>query len=225
MFIGFVVMGVGVMLATMAFGGGGGAARVGRVVCMEDGVRVLTPGVAATADGIHLQVANVGQDRHYQVVSEADPRAPATGGVLPGDGVVDLVLTLPPGEAEFTCLRAGTGEPLVARFDVLDPSDDWVPVSLACADPASGVFETDHAVEPFDETARRAVSGLRRSDVLVKPGYSGTAWHGELHVVIREDRVVGRIARVLNHGTWNLSVDACAGSGLTKGAVAETGAA
>ena len=221
---GFVIIGVGVVLATVALGGRDDLAEVGRVVCAKEGVRVATPAVAAGPGGLHLQVVNVGKDRRYEISSGAGAGSQAIGGVLPRDGLVDLQLALAPGELEFACLRAGTGERLSTRFELHDPDGLWTSDALACADPDSGVFETEYAEEPFEDTARRALPGLLASDVLVKPGYPETAWHGELHVVIRDDEEVGRVARVLNHGTWNLTVDGCAGTGLTRGAVAETGA-
>jgi hypothetical protein len=222
--IGFVVIAVGAVLATVALGGRGDLAGVGRVVCAKEGARVVTPAVAAQVDGLHLQVVNVGKDRRYEVSSRGVPGSGPITGVLPADGVVDLQLALAPGEVEFACLRAGTGERLVALFELQDPAELWTPDRLACAEPDSGVFETDYAVEPFEKTARRALPGIQDADVLAKPGYPDTRWHGELHVVIRGERTVGRVARVLNHGTWNLAVDACPGTGLTQGAVAETGA-
>jgi len=222
--IGFVVIAVGVALATVALGGRGDLAGEGRVVCAKEGARAATPAVAAQVDGLHLRIVNVGRDRRYEVASRDVPGSGVTTGVLPADGVVHLQLALAPGQVEFSCLRAGTGERLVALFELEDPADLWTPERLACAEPDSGVFETDYAVEPFEDTARRALPGLQDADVLVKPGYPDTRWHGELHVVIRDERTVGRVARVLNHGTWNLAVDACPGTGLTQGAVAETGA-
>ena len=222
--IGFVVIAVGVVLATVALGGRGDLAGEGRVVCAKEGARAVTPAVAAQVDGLHLRIVNVGRDRRYEVASRDVPGSGVTTGVLPADGVVHLQLALAPGQVEFSCLRAGTGERLVALFELEDPADLWTPERLACAEPDSGVFETDYAVEPFEDTARRALPGLQDADVLVKPGYPDTRWHGELHVVIRDERTVGRVARVLNHGTWNLAVDACPGTGLTQGAVAETGA-
>lgn len=218
-FIGFVVIAVG----AVALGGGDEVPRVGRVVCAKEGARVLTPVVSTQTDGLHLQVVNVGKDRRYEVSSRTTA-AGTIAGVLPADGIIDLQLTLSPGEIEFACLRVGTGERLVVSFELQDPDELWTPDALACADQDSGVFETDYAVEGFEETARRALPGLEDADRLVKPGYPDTDWHGELHVVIREERTIGRVVRVLNHGTWNLTVDACPGTDLTEGAVAETGA-
>ena len=113
---------------------------------------------------------------------------------------------------------------MIARLQVRDPAGLWVPEALDCAEAESGVFETGYLEETFEATARRALLGLREADRLVKPGYPDTLWHGELHAVVRDGRTVGRVVRVLNHGTWNLTVDACPGTGLTAGAVAETGA-
>lgn len=222
--IGLAVIVVGVGLATFALGGNEDLPRVGRVVCAKEGVRVATPTVVAGADGLHLQVVNVGPDRRYEISSRAVRVAAPFGGVLPADGVVDLRLAIAPGDVAFECLRSGTGERLSAVFELQDPGGLWIPDALACLDPDSGVFETDYAVEPFEATARRALLALDDDDVLVKPGYPDTRWHGELHVVIRDEETIGRVVRVLNHGTWNLTVDACPGTGLTLGAVAETGA-
>lgn len=222
--VGFAIMAGGVAVATVALGGRGEAPVVARVVCAKEGVRAVTREVLAGSDGLHLQVVNVGSDRRYEVVSSVTPATGAAAGVLPADGVVDLRLALAPGAFEFACLRAGTDERLAVSLELLDPDGLWTPEALVCADPDSGVFETEYALEPFATTARRALPGLQSTDRLVKPGYPDTQWHGELHVVFRDDRVVGRAVRVLNHGTWNVTVDACPGSGLTRGAVAETGA-
>lgn len=222
--VGIVLITVGAGLATVALGGRGAVAVQGSVICAKEGLRVLTPRVAAQGDGLRLKVANVGHDRRYEVVSSGAPDAPAIAGMLPEDGTIELRLALAPGEITFACLRAGTGERMEARFDLRDPGDLWTSDSLACADPESGVFETDHREEPFEDTARRALPGLLPLDLLVVPGYPRTAWHGELHVVIRDEEVVGRVVRALNHGTWNVAVDACSWTGLTEGAAAETGA-
>jgi hypothetical protein len=216
------MIGAGAVVWALALGRGGEPALVGSVLCEGEAVRVQTPIVRAQVDGVHLQVVNSGAARPYEVRS--DDALPTTG-VLPEDGVVDLVLPLAPGVVGFTCFRAGSGEPVTASFELQDPDGLWQPGVLACDRPESGVFVTTYAEEPFGRTARRAVLGLVAADRLVKPGYPGTAWHGELHVVVRGDRVIARIVRVLNHGRWSVTVDACPGSGLTRGAVAETGPA
>jgi hypothetical protein len=223
--VGFAIIATGVVLATVSLiSGRDDAAAVGSIACSRDGVMVQTPVVMARADGFHLQVVNSGADRRYEIRSVGTQGTPATAGVLPEDGVVDLLLALAPGELEFACLRARSGERMIAHLELRDPARLWTPEALTCADPASGVFETGYREETFEATARRALPGLLEGDRLVKPGYPETRWHGELHVVVRDDRTVGRVVRVLNQGTWNLTVDACAGTGLTQGAVAETGA-
>jgi hypothetical protein len=217
---GVVVIVVGAALGTVALGGGSSTASA-QVTCSRQGVRVLTPRVLAQEDGLHLRVVNVGDARRYEVGSEGST---PVAGVLSEDGIVDLRLALAPGEVRFACRRAGTGEWLVGRFELQARDGSWTSDALACADPDSGVFETRYLDEPFEDTARRALPGLWPLDRLLVPGYPETAWHGELHVVLRDDQVVGRVVRVVDHGAWNLSVDACPGSGLTQGAIAETGA-
>lgn len=218
---GFAVIVVGAVLATVALGGRGGVVSSGSVLCEKDGVRILTPRVVVQEDGLHLRVVNVGRDRRYEVASAGST---PVAGVLAADGVLDLRLALAPGDVTFACERPGSGEWLTAGFDLRDPDELWTPAELDCPDPDSGVFETAYREEPFERTARRALSGLLPLDLLVVPGYPANAWHGELHVVVRDERVVGRVARALNEGTWNVSVDACVGSELTQGAMAETGA-
>jgi hypothetical protein len=219
--IGMVIVG-GVIAAVALSGGQAPTPAVARLTCAQEGVRVLTPEVLAGSDGMDLEVANSGKERRYEVHSLAGGEV--FTGILPADDVARFRLSVAPGQVEFACLRVGTGERLTGRLRLLDPAGRWVPEALVCPGPDSGVFETTYAEEPFEQTARRAVPGLRSSDRLLKPGYPDTAWHGELHVVVRGGRNVGQIVRVLNHGTWNVTVDACPGTGLTQGAVAETGA-
>ena len=220
--IGMVI--VGIVIAVVALTASDEPVpSVGRVVCGKDGVRVATPQVVARSDGMRLEVENIGKERRFEIGSLAEAGQPVTG-VLPRDGIARLQLSLAPGEVEFACLRVGTGERLVGRIELLDPDGLWTPAALACDDPESGVVEIGYADEGFGASVRRALAGLQDRDALVRPGYPETAWHGDLHVVLRDGENVGRVVRVLERGSWNLTVDACPGSGLARGAAAEVGA-
>lgn len=113
---------------------------VARVVCDEEGTRVLTPEVRPQPDGVHVVLDNrTGQDLALSFDSGY-----WDGGDNANMGSTEYVWLAPPGPVDLACfgkreepnLQAG------ASFQVIDPDGLWVSPSLEC-EPGAHVVSTE----------------------------------------------------------------------------------
>jgi hypothetical protein len=188
---------------------------VAQVVCGPLGARVETPRVRARLDGVHVDVMNPSRVDLLQVRSSTDALLAEVP--LDRDGVTENVFTIPPGAVTVTCV-SGRLAGRDRSADVLEilPTARWISPDLACGEDVDRVEIRTRTTEdePPSVTASRNVPGLRSTDVLLKPGYADTRWHGDLLVVRRGGETIARITRAQDRGGWSIIVTACPGTGL-----------
>lgn len=191
------------------------APDVARVVCDTGAVRLAAVAVQASENGVRFVVENPSRAQLLQI---RDPRRDSPLAELPllAGAPSEATFAIGPGRVQVACLpdRASGGP--AAVLSILDPDDRWISPALSCSETSSIRFQAPFAAGAEDaaQTARRTVPGIEPSDEVAKPGYPGSLWHGDLVVVIRDDRTVGRVTRAHDQGTWSVAVTACASSPL-----------
>lgn len=191
---------------------------VAQVTC-DPGARVLTPKVAAQADGVHVRIDNrtdttsyfrldhlgAGKSEPGELGSSGDLRVPR--------GSKIMVWIIPPGPAAVSCVGGGDVTPAPIR--ILDPAHGYVPIEIPSCGAARVTtyqvyfpLEFDHPDEPV-EIVRERMRGLKPDDVVERAGYpeQSHAWVR----VLRDDRVVA----LVNFGPirWS-TVSVCVDSGI-----------
>ena len=116
-----------------------------RVACSEEETNVLTPVVAAQADGVHVLAEADGSSVEVEFRYLGEAQAP---GAFGGDIRTDDPRPWPiaPGRTEIRC--RGTSGPS-AEFEVVDPNEYWLDGGLECAagDPATTSRHTRRCLE------------------------------------------------------------------------------
>lgn len=189
---------------------------VASVSCTSTGPALARTAVAPQPDGVHLAIANPAGAQQFDIHPAGWEVGSSVGGDL-GPGITHTTISAPPGTLLVTCLgdHGFTWGP-PARLRVVDPTGLWVSPEPSCSD------QRDHEMDvgtPPDELApipiaRSTLSGLHGSDLLLKPGYPQTLWHGNLVVVVRDGNAIADITQYLDHGRWIVHVQACPGSRL-----------
>lgn len=213
-----VVAGGAVVVLALSGDGAEGRSDVAHIVCETDGASADATEVRPRTDGVHFSVSNPARAGTLEVRPADDPIAATQSIQLSPSGATDATFQLAPGRIVVACVPAGsafTGR--TAELAVRDDTGLWISPELPCATTKRLTFETFYFDEAPDETARRAVGGIVETDVLVKPGYPGTQWHGDLIVVERDGEAIATVVRGQNQGVWSVSIDACPGNHLTDG--------
>jgi hypothetical protein len=177
----------------------GAPAEALRIRCGDAGAEILTPVVAAQADGVHIDVENAAGAASLAFALAVSSHGSSFGGTL-----VDTqrVWPIEPGAFFVECLERRSDTYLgleTARFEVVDPAGYWVDGSLQCAedDPPREVRAYDGGAADYvdDEAAIRAtLRTLRQSDEVRLPFYPEGAGSKDLrYVVVREGRVVAYV--------------------------------
>ena len=189
---------------------------VASVSCTSTGPTLARPVVAPQPDGVHLTIANPTGAQQYDIHPARWDVGSSVGGDL-GPGLTRTQISAPPGTLLVTCLGEHGftwGPP--ARLRVIDPTGLWVSPEPACSD--QNVREVDVGLPPDDlapiPIARSTLVGLHGSDLLLKPGYPQTLWHGNLVVVVRDGSTIAAVTQYLDHGRWIVHLQACPGSKL-----------
>jgi hypothetical protein len=183
------------------------------VVCDRAGETTLTPRVAASLDGVHVEIRNEsGAERVVHVRTEDS----AQGEGFP-TGTHTRVWMLPPGSATVTCSDPAEdpGEQAGAPFEIDDPKSVWASTELDCD---KVVAETiDYFVgapglqgEPVEVVAAADEVDIARDDVVEPAGYPDDAESPTVRVV-RDGRVIAVVELVpAEDGGWLLtSVSRC----------------
>jgi hypothetical protein len=188
---------------------------VARLTCGPEGTAAADARVLASRDGVHVRVTNLSRDGLVEVRSATDELLAESPIQL--EGVTDAVLTVPPGPVTVTCLagREDDRARASAVLEIVAREERWLAPDPTCAPLERTESSTrEIAGEGAIETARRAIDGLLPGDELRTPGYPDSTWHGDLLVVVRDGRTIGRITRAQNRGAWSVVVAACPGTGL-----------
>lgn len=192
------------------------APDVARVSCDPDGAVVDASVVRAGDAGVRFVVQNASQAQFLRVRPLRELGSPVDLPLAIG-APSDAILAVPPGSVRVSCLRDRASGPAPASaLAIVDPQDLWISPELACSRVEEREFQSRFAGTEEDavETVRRTIGDLASEDEITKPGYPQTRWHGDLVVVIREGRTIGRITRAQDQGMWTVALSVCTGSGI-----------
>ncbi len=201
--------------------GDGSPADVAQVVCERGAVRLENPVVRAHRDGVHFLIENPGGawgvDLHQE--SWADGTAE---GIELKDEVTPDTSAMGPGTMTVACLptsHSSYNDPSVptATLTIVDPDGLYVPWDLACA--FGEQFRMKIAASKDEDPAAvfRRVPGARSSDEFKTPNYPDSPQYWPTFIVFRDGQAVARIMGPYDGSEWDLIVNACLGSGITKG--------
>jgi thiol-disulfide isomerase/thioredoxin len=201
-----------------------------RVRCTDAGAEVLTPDVAARADGLHVE-ATPGSADHADAIELRPLGWPVLNFSSGSSGVEGVfVRAVPEGEVIVSCYREDDGggritpEPrdgeAIAR--VADPGDFYTPWIPACALEDQVAFDDgerfDLAGLAGDEAVRALISAVRQSDDVARGGYGDERFERSLFSVMRDGVVIGSVWIDSDAGGTRISSGfACAGSGIEEG--------
>lgn len=211
------------LVAALSFREGGPAVAasrvapdVARVRCEPDGAVVDASVVRAGEGGVRFEVQNDAQAQFLRVRPQRELGDPVDLLLAPSDPN-DAVLTVPPGSVRVSCLLDRASGPAPAsELAIVDPQELWISPELACSEVVEREFQSRFGAIDEDpvETVRRTIRDLVSQDEIAKPGYPQTRWHGDLVVVIRDGRTIGRVTRAQDRGGWTVALTACTGSGI-----------
>jgi len=184
------------------------------IVCGADGATVETPRVAASRDGVHLEIRNESGAERVVHVQAADS---AQGEGFP-QGKHARVWALPPGAASVTCddPAKGPGDEPGERLQIEDPDGVWVSTELDCEDIWSATLDYLAGApgiqgEPAEAVRAASEVKLDADDVVELAGYPGAGESPAVRVV-RDGSVVSVASLVpTEDGGWLVStVTRCA---------------
>ena len=143
-----------------------------------DGTGTIAPSsltVDAQMDGVHVAVTNLADERISFTVggSESTTYVVGDGGADPGERK-EIVLALPPGDADVSCVlgsKGGIDNSPIANLRVADPAGFYIPIGIDC--PVSSEAPDDATSFKGDpvEVARQHLSGLEFDDAVERVGY------------------------------------------------------
>ena len=222
-----VLIGVIAIAAGLAAAGGFGSdgaplapsvARGAEVVCSPTGTIVRTERVLPLRDGVHVAVENPASAERLEIRSASDTLLAELP--VADDRPTEATFALPPGPMTVTCSSDDGAASDADVLTVLDPQGRWISPELTCdgeTPERAELVATISLTERAQSTARRAIPNLRGSDELETPGYPGSRWHGDLLIVVRDGRTIGRITRAQEGGAWHVFLEWCPSSGLGHG--------
>lgn len=193
-----------------------------RIVCADDGTRVLTPEVEAQPDGVHFVIHNrMKADTGYSI------QLPNGGGM--GDnapaGKSEHIEPLPPGTIQIGCDRllpnSDLEEPGYKLLQVVDKDGIYRSIELECpggeavgsSGPLQGPDSEVGSDEPPVEQAKDFFSKqLQPGDTVELAGYPKTQGQKTVRVV-RDGSVIATVEywRESGNGWYNNGYNACAG--------------
>jgi len=194
------------------------APDVARVSCEPDGAVIDASVVRAGDAGVRFLVQNASQAQFLRVRPLRELGGPVDVPIANG-APSDPVLAVPPGSVRVSCLRDRSSGPAPAsELAVVDPQALWISPELACSKVVEREFQSRFAGTQEDsvETVRRTIGDLVSQDEVAKPGYPQTRWHGDLVVVIRDGRTIGRVTRAQDQGMWTVTLSVCSGAGIVE---------
>jgi hypothetical protein len=201
-----------------------------RVRCTDAGAEVLTPEVAARADGLHVE-ATRGSVDHADAIELRPLGWPVVNFSSGSSGVEGVfVRPVPEGEVIVSCYREEEdGEGITpnprdgeAIARVVDPGDfytSWIP---ACALEDQVAFyggeRSDLAGLEGADAVRALVPAIGPSDDVVPGGYGAERFERSLFSVMRNGKVIGSVWIDSDTGGTRISSGfACTGSGVEEG--------
>jgi hypothetical protein len=131
--------------------------------------------VHAQPDGVHVAVTNLADERISFTVggSESTMYVVGDGGADPGERK-EIVLGLPPGDADVSCVlgsKGGIDTSPIADLRVADPTGSYVPIGMDCPMSSQAPDDATSFRGDLVEVARQHLSGLEFDDVVERVGY------------------------------------------------------
>lgn len=201
-------------------------AKLARITCEDDGAKSTVQRVQPQHDGVHIWIENNSGARQFYIRA-ADDEGWNQGGQLRDSGVSEVKTSMPPGQIWIGCFKRASDIPYdepgpeFAEVMVVDPQGLWIDPDLGCLEEEGGRFtdgEAEGAVpEDVETLIRSEVPGIEADDDLVKPGYPGTGWHGELRQVVRDGEPVAAVNVYQQLSRWEVSVRRCRGAAVGLG--------
>ncbi|MEX0743132.1 MAG: hypothetical protein WD248_02110 [Actinomycetota bacterium] len=194
------------------------APDVARVSCDPDGAVVDASVVRAGDAGVRFVVQNASHAQFLRVRPLRELGSPVDLPLASG-APSDAILAVAPGSVRVSCLRDRASGPAPASaLAIVDPQGLWISPELPCSKVVEREFQSRFAGTEEDavETVRRTIGDLVSEDEIAKPGYPQTRWHGDLVVVIRDGRTIGRVTRAQDQGMWTVALSVCTGSGIVE---------
>ena len=130
---------------------------------------------------------------------------------------------MPPGDILIGCFDNSRDIPYnertqeFASITVVDPEGLWSAPDLSCEQQPGGRFIDGEVMgvapvpEDVEGLIRSEVPGIEVDDDLIKPGYPGTEWHGELKHVMRDGESIAAVQVYQQRSRWEISVQRCEG--------------
>lgn len=188
-------------------------AGIGRVVCEEEGARVLTPRIQPHRDGIHIIFMNrSGADEFF--MRSADDPDNNHGGYLRSRKHKD-VSSHEPGVMLVACFEGGDHPPYYevderyGELEIVDVDDLWVSWDLDCSQSTgikdkrvAGAETQADVFEWFRDRFDLPSGDFRR------PGYPKTEWKGNPWVLVEDGRTIANIHAWTVDGVWTITVGA-----------------
>ena len=188
--------------------------------CVDGGTELIgEPEILVQSDGIHFVIDNRDGARQYYFTLKHDKDDNNGGPLEPGINRIET--DLPPGLLSATCMyRPSEFDTHFVDLQVIDPKERYIPVDLSCELPTESRTkvpkEPDDDYVPADPEGfvREHVSGLAPTDLIVKPGYSDTQWHSDVHIIARGGQTVAEVNVWSSGAKWEVVVNSCDGSGI-----------
>jgi hypothetical protein len=156
--------------------------EVAEFTCDETGtISPRSLAVDAQTDGVHIAVTNTADERISFTVSghESSTYVVTDSGADPGERK-EIVLGLPPGDADVSCVlgsKGGIDTSPIAELRVADPAGSYIPIGMDCPKSSQASDDAPGAVgfkgDPV-EIARQHLSGLEYDDAVERAGYPGS---------------------------------------------------
>lgn len=185
-------------------------AAIGRVVCDEDGTRVLTPRLRAHRDGIHVMFINRSSADEFYMRGANNP-GNNHGGPLRSPRHKD-VSSHEPGVMWVACVKKGDHPPFYdfderyGEFEIIDVHDLWVSWELDCSKTTeikdrriTGAESQEDVFEWFRDQFDLPPGNFRR------PGYPKTEWKGNPWVLVEDDRTIASVHPWRTNGVWTIT--------------------
>ncbi|HET9544217.1 MAG TPA: hypothetical protein VFO88_01430 [Gaiellaceae bacterium] len=178
------------------------------IVCGPDGASVATPEVAASTDGVHVEIRNETQGRQIVHVQGAE----SGQGEGFSEGAHTRVWTLPPGSATVSCADPAdeAPDPTGASFEIIDVDGVWVSTALDCENVSTATFDWIAGApgvkgDPAEVVKAESEAQLEPGDVVEAAGYPEAEGFSTVRVV-RDGRVISTVDLVpTDDGGWLIS--------------------
>jgi hypothetical protein len=196
------------------------AADVARVVCEKVDVHLKDPVVSTHRDGVHFLIENPGGDWGVDLHHESWAHGTSEGFEI-RDEVTPDTSAMAPGSVTVACLPTGhssytdPGVP-TATLTIVDLEGLYVPWDLACGFGEQFQMKIDGGGDEDAAEVFRRVPGVRPSDEFKTPKYPESPHFWPTVMVFRDGVPVARLMAPGTGSEWELLINSCPGSGITK---------